>query len=551
MSLLLSTSVRWQGWRLAKLLDAATLNPEAAQLSLLHSILAPNAETAFGREHKFSHIKTARDYYKSVPVRDYEGFRPYVDRILAGEKAVLTSESPFMFTLTSGTTGKPKYIPVTETSEKLGSGLMRQWLYRILVNHQSFLSHAIVGVVSPAIEGYTQSEIPYGSISGRIYQRIPDIIKRSYAVPYPVFELKDYDERYFAIARFAFGRQVSFISTPNPTTLLRLAEVATIYKEDIIRAIHDGTLGIKPNQHEIIATLQQFTKPQPQRAKELEKIAGNTNALLPKDCWRHLQLIGCWTGGTVGIQVQKLATYYGTVPIRDLGYLASEARITIPYQDNTPSGILALTLNYYEFIPEEELDSDNPPILLSHELELGKCYGILLTTTAGLYRYQIHDIIEVTGFYNQAPILAFIRKSQDMTNITGEKMHVNHILIAMEAVRKQFNLLIITYRFTPDIENQRYNIYLELGQPVEENFLQQIILAIDSQLCSVNCEYEQKRQSKRLHLPCLYIMRLGWSEAELRLEAANGKRNVQYKWKVLCHQFEPKVGCVTASTNFN
>lgn len=468
MSLILSTLVRLQGRRLAKQLDVAALNPEAAQLSLLHSILAPNADTAFGREHKFSQIKTARDYYKFVPVRDYEGFRPYVDRIVAGEAGILTSESCTMLTLTSGTTGKPKYIPVTETSEKLGSGLMRQWLYRSLLNHPQFLSRAIVGVVSPAVEGYTDSGISYGSISGRIYQRIPYIIKRSYAVPYKVFELKDYDERYFTIARFAFGRQVSYLSTPNPSTLLRLAEVANTYKEDIIRAIHDGTLGIKSSFYpKIAATIEQFIQPQPKRAKELEKIVDRTNALLPKDCWCHLQLIGCWTGGTVGIQAQKLVNYYGAVPIRDIGYLASEARITLPLQDNTPSGILALTINYYEFIPEEELDSDNPPILLSHELELGKRYGILLTTTAGLYRYQIHDIVEVTGFYKQAPLLAFIRKSQDMTNITGEKMHVNHILMAMEVIRQKYNLPIVTYRFTPDIENQRYNIYLELTQTVQ------------------------------------------------------------------------------------
>ncbi|BDA72303.1 GH3 auxin-responsive promoter [Calothrix sp. PCC 7716] len=525
--MILSTFVRF-GRRLAKQLDVAALNPEAAQLSLLHSILAPNADTVFGREHKFSQIKTTRDYYKFVPIRDYEGFRPYVDRIVAGEAGILTSEPCTMLTLTSGTTGKPKYIPVTETSERLGSELMRQWLYRSLLNHPQFLSRAIVGVVSPAVEGYTNSGMSYGSISGRIYQRIPYIIKRSYAVPYEVFELKDYDERYFAIACFAFRCQVSYISTPNPSTLLRLAEVANTYKQDIIRAIHDGTFGTKS------------IKPQPKRAKELDKIADRTNALLPKDCWRHLQLIGCWTGGTVGIQAQKLANYYGAVPIRDIGYLASEARITLPYQDNTPSGILALTTNYYEFIPEEELDSDNPTILLSHEIELGKRYGILLTTTAGLYRYQIHDIVEVTGFYRKAPLLAFIRKSQDMTNITGEKMHVNHILMAMEIIRQKYNLPIVTYRFTPDIENQRYKIYLELDleltQTIQENLLQQIITAIDLQLCHINCEYEQKRQSKRLHLPSLYIMPPGWSEAETRKEIANNKRNFQYKWKILCHE---------------
>lgn len=533
MSLLLTTVVRLYGWRHALQLDAAASNPEAAQKSLLLSILRQNADTVFGREHGFEKIKTFQDYHNAVPIREFEEFRPYINRIVAGEKSVLTAELPFMFNMTSGTTGEPKYIPVTETSDRLASGLMIQWLYRILINHPQFLSHATVGIVSPAIEGYTPSGIPYGSVSGRIYQRFPALVRRSYAIPYLVFELKDYDEKYLAIARMALAREISFLSTPNPTTLLRLAEVATANRETIIRAIHDGVLGLEySKQPEIVAQLQKRLKPQPQLAKELEKIANKTDALLPKDCWHHLQNLGCWTGGSVGVQAKKLACYYGNIPIRDLGYLASEARVTLPYQNNTPSGILALTLNYYEFIPEKEIDNTEPSILLSHQLELGKRYSILLTTTAGLYRYQINDIVEVTGFYQQTPLLAFIRKSKDMSNITGEKMHVNHLLIAMEEVQKEFDLLIKMYRFTPDLENLRYHIWVEFTQFPPESSLSQIILRIDAQLCKVNCEYSQKRQSKRLHAPYLHLMRPGWSEAEMRSRCPNGN-NAQYKWKIL------------------
>ena len=90
----------------------------------------------------------------------------------------------------------------------------------------------------------------------------------------------------------------------------------------------------------------------------------------------------------------------GEVPMRDMGFLASEGHFTIPHQDQTPSGILSLHSNYYEFIPEEALDAPDPPVLSSHELEPGVDYAVLLTTAGGLYRYDIHDIVQVTAYFN-------------------------------------------------------------------------------------------------------------------------------------------------------
>lgn len=546
MSILLTSVVRLRGQPLVRQLDAAAEAPQAAQQAFLLRLLNKNADTIFGREHRFHAIKTEQDYRQLVPIRDYEEFRPYVNRLICGEKSVLTAEQPFMFTMTSGTTGEPKYIPVTRESEEQGNCLMRQWLYRTLRDHPQSLSHATVGVVSPEIEGYTTSGIPYGSLSGRIYQQIPAIVRRSYAVPYPVFELKNYDERYKAIARFSIAKRISLISTPNPSTLIRLAEVATTHKEILIRSIYDGNLGFESAaQPELVAKIEQFLKPQPRRARELEKIAEATDSLLPKYCWSHLKVLGCWTGGSVGVQAQKLADYFGNLPIRDLGYLASEGRMSLPEQDNTSLGILALSTNYYEFIPEEELESAEPPILLSHELELGKRYIILLTTAAGLYRYNINDIVEVTGFYKKAPLLAFLRKGKDMTNITGEKMHVNHILMVMEQVKRQFHLPVVLYRMTPNLEHLRYDLYLELSNGTwsigHEPWLQQrLIPVIEQALCEINIEYAQKRRSKRLRCLCLHLMHPGWFEAESRREAANSKRDVQYKWKILCHQPSPE-----------
>ena len=533
---LIPLTIRWQGRALAQRLDAAARNPQQAQQQCLQHLLTRHQHTDFGRAHNFAQIHTAKDYQRAVSLRDYEGFRPYVQRMMQGETNVLTSDPVTMFTLTSGTTGQPKYIPVTQSSEARNSALMRQWLHRLLLKHYRCLDRALLGIVSPAVEGHTPSGIPYGSLSGRIYQQLPPIIRQAYAVPYEIFEIQDYDLRYWAIARFALARQISFVGTPNPSTLLRLAAVINAHREEFIRSIHDGTLGpsVAGFSKAALEQLRVRLRPHPRRARNLERIVETTGSLHPKDCWPHLQTIGCWTGGSVGLQSQQLGSAYGSVPLRDLGYLASEARVTVPINDHTPSGVLDLTLNYCEFIPEAAIEQANPPIYLSHELELGQRYSILLTTPGGLYRYHINDIVEVTGFYHQAPMLAFIRKGKDMSNLTGEKLHVNQILQAMEQVQQQFNWVIGPYQWVPNLQEMNYHIYVEWRDSRSDRWIQQVLLpALDQALQRLNGEYAQKRASRRLQPLRLHRMQPGWANALQKAEIEANGRDVQYKWKIL------------------
>ncbi|MEL6492781.1 MAG: GH3 auxin-responsive promoter family protein [Cyanobacteria bacterium J06621_3] len=548
--MLIPTLLRWCGRPLAQQFEAAAKAPALAQQSLLQKSLTRHQTSAFGIAHGFSQIYTAADYRQAVPIQDYEALRPYVQRMMQGEANVLVSDPVQMFTLTSGTTGQPKYIPVTAFSAARNARLMRQWLYRLQVDHPRCFRGAMVGIVSPAVEGHTANGIPYGSLTGRIYRELPWLMRRAYAIPYPVFEIEDYDARYWAITRYALARQASFLCTPNPSTLLRLAGVMADRADSLIRAIHDGTLagaeqGLTPEQKE-----QLRPRPQPQRARELEQIANATGTLQPKDCWPDLQVIGCWTGGSVGVQAQRLVSAYGTVPIRDAGYLASEARVTLPIEDGTPSGVLDLTLNYYEFIPEGAVDEADPPVYLSHELEVGQRYSILLTTPGGLYRYHINDIVEVTGFYHQAPLLAFVRKGKDMSSLTGEKLHANQILAAMDRVQQQLGIELAAFQWVADVERMGYRLYLEWPEEQaawqEDSWIQQTLLpALDRSLANLNGEYAQKRDSGRLRPLCGYRMRPGWAEAVKREAIVTNSRDVQYKWPVLCPELQSD--SVTAS----
>ena len=548
MGKLVKTLVRMKGYGLARKLDRAAERPQAAQDAFLLRMVKANANTVFGKDHGFATIRTEADYRRQVPIRDYEGLRPYVNRINSGEQAVLTSAAPRMLNMTSGTTGEPKYIPVTAESMRLASRFSLEWIYRALQDHPAYLDGAFVGIVSRAIEGRTPSGLPYGSASGMLYQRIPGPIRSTYAIPYAVSEIKDYDRRYFVAARLALARRVSYIATPNPSTLIRLAETAIRNAEAIVRAIHDGTTGIDlPDQPELAEKLAALLKPDPGRARALADVAKREGALRPADCWPDLKLIGCWLGGSVGVQARRLPEYYGDVPMRDLGFLASEGHFTLPIRDHTASGILSLNGNYYEFITEASLDDPNPPVLSSHELESGVNYAVLLTTPGGLYRYDIHDIVQVTGFYRNAPLLAFIRKGRDMTSITGEKMHVNHLLLALQEIRRQYDVSVVEqFRVVANVEARRYEIYAEFKGEVARDLLRgEVIPHLDRALAGVNVEYAEKRNSRRLAPPCLHLMRRGWAEEEVLRAAGTGKRDTQYKWRILCAEpTEEDVGAI-------
>ncbi len=544
MSLALRLIFAFRGWSAGGAFERATRNPEKTQKDFLTQLLRREANTSFGREHGFADIKNREDYRKQVPMRDYEEFRPYVDRLTAGEDAVLTMQRPWMFATTSGTTDQPKLIPVNDAWRKATTNLMALWLARSQQDHPGILKHKILTMVSPAIEGWASCGLPIGSVSGVTRRNMPWVLKRSYCNPYGVMEILDYDARYRVAIRMGYANQVSLMATPNPSTLLRLAETGAAHSEQIIRSIHDGTLGFEicrdnsPNckeQQAVAAGLEGLLKPRPKRARELEQLLHEHGLLRPQDVWPHLSMIGCWLGGSAGIQSEKLREWYGQTPMRDIGFRATEGTMTLPIEDNTAAGVPCLENGFFEFVPEEDIKQDNPPTLLAHELEQGKRYYILLTTAGGLYRYDINDIIEVQGERHGCPMFAFARKGRDMANITGEKIHVNQVLIAAERASASSGLKWTQVQMIPDVDNSRYDLLVEpsnCGPGVLA--LRNFAAALDQELSQCNDEYRQKRKSRRLHQPRVFEMREGWYQRRWRADVVSrGKRDYQYKWPVI------------------
>src|SRR5262249_41795577 len=202
--------------------------------------------------------------------------------------------------------------------------------------------------------------------------------------------------------RLSMPRHVGMLIAANPSTMVNMARAGDQEKEHLIRDIYNGTLSPHVNvPADVRAALEGvLRRKHKQRARELEAIVHRTGTLSPRDYGPSNCILGNWPGGSVGAYLRHYPRYFGQTPVRDVGLIASEGRMTIPFADGTPSGVLDITSHYFEFIPEGEMDSLQPTVLAAHEVEAGRNYYIIPTTAFGLYRYHISDVVRVTGFSN-------------------------------------------------------------------------------------------------------------------------------------------------------
>jgi hypothetical protein len=523
------TGRQWTRWQ------SLTGKPQEIQNRLLLDIVKRNRATRFGRDHSFDKIHSLSDYRESVSIGDYERLRPYIERAQNGELRILTDEPVVMFTLTSGSTGQPKLIPITESARRNHRRLTRFWYYRALVDHPDLFSGKLLGIVSPAVEGRTPANIPFGAASGLIYQSSPSWIQNAFALPYEISQVKDFAAKYYLSMRLALENDITFFGTPNPSTILKLLESANQNKHEIIKDIADGTISPHFDLPEMRVALAGRLGKNPARAKRLESLIKSDGTLRPKEYWPRLQLIGCWKGGTVGVRLKEFARWFSkTTPVRDLGYMASEGQMTLPISDSDSAGILAVAENFYEFIPESEIDSPSPTILTCSEIEEGESYYLILTTPSGLYRYDINDVVRVAGLFNRTPLIEFVRKGRDATNITGEKLHVHQVVRALEQAQSATGIVVRHFRAFADLEKSRYVFLVEFdGLHPTEHALSQLLGELNACLQDLNIEYAQKRQSGRLGAPILWVMKPGWFERKANTILGSGAHDTQFKAQLL------------------
>ena len=493
-------------------LARASRNPEKASARTLRKILNLAKNTAYGKEHHFGAIVKARKpeqlfrlYEKSVRASEYESFRPYVERHKHGEANVLIPGKPLMYATTSGTTSKPKWIPISQKYMKDVYDVMSHiWLDNFARVRPKFLSGGLVVSVAKVVEGYAEDGTIFGSVSGVTAKKIPSIIRKRFVTPPEVYDISDYTARYYVMMRLAIAHSVSYIVAPNPSTLLELIHNAEEYFDDYIEDIEKGSISEKFDvSPEIRSVLAGFTVPDPERADFLRRVkekCGGKPQL--KDWWPDMQLLSSWKCGNTAIAAEKVQQQLPAgCCYQELGYFASECRFGLVLDEGIDSTLFP-NYHYYEFIEESDLENPEPRFLRLHELEQGKRYCIYVTTFSGLYRYNMNDLVEVGGWNGKTPKIHMVQKVNGIVSITGEKLYEKQFIEAVHEAERQSGLKANFFIGFADPEEACYDFYYEFEKrKIRRSKAEAFTKIVDSQLMEMNIEYQSKRASHRLKEP--------------------------------------------------
>lgn len=486
------------GAREVEAFQRAAQSPREHQTQLLLQILNRNANTEYGRTHSFAAIKSVSDYQRSVPINEYDSLLQHIDEIAGGKENVLTGEQPFMFATTSGTTAARKLIPVTRSYVKEFRRASVVSGYHLLRSYPGVVQGVTLSIFSSAQESLTSAGIPCGAISGRLYLEEPALIKRFISpLPYDVLIIKDYESRYYTLLRCALVLPISVIYTLNPSTVVLLARKLKTYAPQLIQDVAEGRLtppgDLSSKERSSVAS---FLPADLERARQLQRLL-DRDEFLPPRIWPQLSLISCWTKAAAAFYIKDFPQWYPGVPVCDITYGASEGRGTVCLGPDKQA--LAVRSHFFEFVPEEEMKKGNPRALMADELELGQQYYILFTTSAGLYRYNINDIVRVAGWHGKTPLLEFMHKSGNISSFTGEKVTESQITTAVSATIAETGLDLRFFTVIPEFRPEpHYQLWLEPSKTVSQSAVETLGVVFDRELGRSNVEYATKRESQRL-----------------------------------------------------
>jgi hypothetical protein len=218
----------------------------------------------------------------------------------------------------------------------------------------------------------------------------------------------------------------------------------------------------------------------------------------------------------------------------DIGYLASEIRGTVTLDPATGAGVPTLTENFFEFAERGAWEEGRRVFVPLSELREGAEYYLFVTTPAGLYRYDMNDVVRIEGRFGNTPTFRFVQKGRGVTNITGEKLYESQLLAAMDGVLAGAGVRPRFWQALADEAESLYEVYIEPeGGFLPASLATSLAASLDEALGAMNMEYAAKRASDRLKPPRLFALRDGASEAYKAHYLARGQREGQFKPVIL------------------
>lgn len=469
-------------------------NMQKIQSANLKKILNRAEGTVFGEKYKICKDWAVDDFQKNIPISEYKDYEVFLNRIVKGEQNVLTKSKLRRLGLTSGSSGRMKYIPFTDLLASEFSKSIHVWIYGLLQAYPNLLKGKFYFSVSPT--GFPETEkhnLKIGFDTDGDYLKPWERIFANQLLIVPEWLGNVHDPEfvfYVTALRLLASKDLTLISIWNPTFFLSLMELMVQEKKSLLDDLRFGSF-VKFETSISPKILKQLLVQDPNRAKELEEImSGEWNW---KKIWPKLTRMSLWTDSLAQISFQKLQSKLPHLTFEPKGVIATEGMITIPFYERRadPRHLLAFVSHFFEFLDPEG------KVYLPHEVKEGFEYEVLLTTGGGLYRYRIGDRFLVTGKYQGVPELKFLGRNDDISDLVGEKLNEEFLRKELLPILQTYGLTNRNSFFRGNLTEQK--LYYELV--IDEEICLEEVLSLSElveTILHLNPHYEYARKMGQL-----------------------------------------------------
>lgn len=504
-----------KGLRAIEELDAGAAQAVKGSEALLMQLLRDNANTEYGKKYGFSEIKSVRDYQQNVPFSTYDDYAPYIERMIRnGENNLITVYPIQHYALSSGSVGVPKHIPVSEETLRLYSafscnrafGLMSQY-YQEKTGKSYPNGKGLYAL--EAKQMFAENGIPKGPISATTIR--PNMKYLPYVFTSPLQVIcpeEEFDKKYMKIRYALMEPNLTFMFGAFMTALVDLMSYMMRNWELLTDDIERG--GIDPRievSEKLRAELADTLKPNPQRARELRREfeKGFDEPIIPR-IWKKMSWICAIGTGGFSTYTEKMRAFSGDIPIDFSVYGASEALMAAAREVETGEFVLLPGSGFYEFIPADAEDEETSYTI--DQLEPDKDYEIVITNLSGFYRYKLKDVVRVTGFYKEMPLIQFVYRKNQMVSIAGEKTNDESVSWAVQEFSKTVGCLVTDYSVyaDTDVNPGRYVIFMETDKPLPKEQHEMYRSLIEQKLGEANPSFGDKIRTHVLSKTVLHFV---------------------------------------------
>ena len=455
--------------------------------SALKQILIENQDTEIGRKWNFKGMSTTDDYRREVPLTTYDYYKPYIDRMAErGEQNLLTSQIIDQFGPSSGTTGIMKLIPLIKNKITIPPTMVTEGAKKILMFAKVIQKHHV-----------TPAGISICSISTTAIRRILQTYSNSYSAPFEAYDLDNpldvglYVQLVFGLKDTAVNELYAIFIPIMVSVIMVLKTKWRQMLTDIREGKIDLSLPISSDKRDILEA--KLGDPDPSRADELQKIfeeaeKSDFRGFLSM-IWPNLKTIKTLCSGNVASMIPTVKHYLQPhVHVSSFIYVCTEGDVLAvaakPMQETSLFRLVPHV--FFEFIPINDVKTDNPHTLLASELQVGQIYEIVFTVSSGFYRYRMGDHIKVIEQSESGPLIDFHGRGKMTLSLRNHDLYEINVEQAMEAIASTTSSRIDYIVSVDETTYSRYKIWIETSEDLRSD----LDKFIDERLQNVDIIYK-------------------------------------------------------------